>query len=322
MNIFKYLSALIHPFDTIASIVDSKNAELLKKISDNKFDCVAHNLTKACLSTQEQGVTNDVICNNEVVVSLTSYGKRIHDVYLAIESIMQGSLKPNKIILWLSEDEFQNQNIPITLQKQVSRGLEIQFCKDLKSYTKLIYTLQKYPNANIITIDDDVIYKHDFVENLVESHLKNAKSICANRIHQITKQSNGQLKSYLDWKWGTENDILQSPLNFFTGVGGVLYPPNSLHREVFNEDVFLSICPSADDVWFNAMARLQGTPICKSFTHSNIGEDYLDKLSPLEEGLGVHNNDSKNCLNDIQIKAVFEKYNIYELLQTQSKKGL
>lgn len=314
MSISNYFNALIHPFDTIASIVDSKNVELLKKISDNKFDCVAHDLTKACLSTQEQGVTNDVICNNEVVVSLTSYGKRIHDVYLAIESIMQGSLKPNKIILWLSEDEFQNQDFPITLQKQVSRGLEIQFCKDIKSYKKLIYTLQKYPNANIITIDDDLIYNFDLVENLVCCHKKNPKFICANRIHKITKQSNSSLNSYLKWDWRQGNDTPPSNLNFFTGGAGTLFPPNSLHKEVFNEDVFLSICPTADDVWFNAMARLQGTPICKAFTHSNIGEDYLDRLSPLEEGLGVHNNDSKNCLNDIQIKAVFEKYSIYKLL--------
>lgn len=314
MNIFKYLSALIHPFDTIASIVDSKNAELLKKISDNKFDCVAHDLTKACLSTQEQGVTNDVICNNEVVVSLTSYGKRIHDVYLAIESIMQGSVKPNRIILWLDEETLKKEKLPVSLQNQQNRGLEIEFCKDIKSYTKLIYALKKYPNANIITIDDDIIYKYDLVENLIRSHLKDTKCICANRIHQIKKLNNGKLDNYLNWKWNLENNTAVSSLNFFTGVGGVLYPPNSLHREVFNEDVFLSICPSADDVWFNAMARLQGTPICKSFTHSNIGEDYLDKLSPLEVGLGHNNNNPQNCLNDIQIKAVFEKYSIYKLL--------
>lgn len=314
MNIFKYLSALIHPLDTIASIVDSKNAELLKKISDNKFDCVAHDLTKACLSTQEQGVTNDVICNNEVVVSLTSYGKRIHDVYLAIESIMQGSLKPNKIILWLSEDEFQNQNLPITLQKQISRGLDIQFCKDIKSYKKLIYALQKYPNANIITIDDDIIYKYDLVENLIRSHLKNTKCICANRIHQIKKLNNEKLDSYLNWKWNLGNDTAISSLNFFTGVGGVLYPPNSLHKEVFNEDVFLSICPTADDVWFNAMARLNNTPICKSFTHSRFGDDYTENPNNKLDGLYLINDDPHNCRNDIQLSAVFEKYNLYQCL--------
>lgn len=314
MSISNYFNALIHPFDTIASIVDTKNAELLKKISDNKFDCVAHDLTKACLNSQEQGVTNDIICNNEVVVSLTSYGKRIHNVYLAIESIMQGSVKPNKIILWLSEDEFQNQDLPITLQKQISRGLDIQFCKDIKSYKKLIYTLQKYPNANIITIDDDLIYNFDLVENLVSCHKKNPKFICANRIHKITKQSNSSLNSYLKWDWCQGNDLPPSNLNFFTGGAGTLFPPNSLHTEIFNEDVFLSICPTADDVWFNAMARLQGTPICKSFTHSPSGEDFIYSEQAQLKGLNQINNNPSDCKNDEQIKAVFDKYNIYNFI--------
>ncbi|OWV05678.1 MULTISPECIES: hypothetical protein [unclassified Fibrobacter] len=313
MNILRYINALIHPFDTIASIIDSKNSELQKNIS-NIFEYTAYDLTKQSLSSKENGISTEKICDNEVIVSLTSYGKRIHDVYLAIESIMQGSVKPNKIILWLDEETLKKEKLPVSLQNQQNRGLEIEFCKDIKSYTKLIYALKKYPNANIITIDDDIIYKYDLVENLIRSHLKDTKCICANRIHQIKKLNNGKLDSYLNWKWNLGNDTTISSLNFFTGVGGVLYPPNSLHKEVFNEDVFLSICPTADDVWFNAMARLQGTPICKAFTHSNIGEDYLDKLSPLEAGLGHNNNNPQNCLNDIQIKAVFEKYSIYKLL--------
>jgi predicted transcriptional regulator len=49
---------------------------------------------------------------------------------------MQGTIKPNRIILWLSKDEFINQQIPITLQKQKKRGLEIEFCDELFSYKK------------------------------------------------------------------------------------------------------------------------------------------------------------------------------------------
>lgn len=314
MSISNFFNTLIHPFDTIASIVDTKNDVLLKKISDSKFDCIAHDLTKVCLNSQEQGIASDKICDNEVIVSLTSYGKRIRDVHLAIESIMQGSIKPNKIILWLSEKEFKEKELPITLQKQINRGLEIAYCKDIKSYKKLIYTLQKYPDANIITIDDDLIYNFDLLENLINCHIEKPKCICASRIHKITKQSNGSLNSYLKWDWTQNNDISISNLNFFTGGAGTLYPPNSLHKEVFNEEVFLSICPSADDVWFNAMARLQGTLICKSFTHSPIGEDFIYNLINQVNGLCASNNNPKKCENDKQIKAVFDKYNIYDYI--------
>ncbi|MBY0406317.1 MAG: hypothetical protein K2Q01_01385, partial [Rickettsiales bacterium] len=43
-----------------------------------------------------------------------------------------------------------------------------------------------------------------------------------------------------------------------TGVSGVLYPPGSLHAEVFREDLFLRLFPSADDIWFKVMALKQG----------------------------------------------------------------
>lgn len=38
------------------------------------------------------------------------------------------------------------------------------------------------------------------------------------------------------------------------GYGGVLYPPGAFDEEVFNEKVFMRLCPYADDIWFFAMA--------------------------------------------------------------------
>jgi len=33
---------------------------------------------------------------------------------------------------------------------------------------------------------------------------------------------------------------------------------------VLDSDVFMNLCPSADDIWLNAMARLNSTPVVKS----------------------------------------------------------
>ena len=59
------------------------------------------------LGAKEQGVSEKPLCDKEVIVSLTTYDKRYYDVYLTIESIMQGTVKPNRIILWLA-DEMKN----------------------------------------------------------------------------------------------------------------------------------------------------------------------------------------------------------------------
>lgn len=268
-------------------------------------------LIEKALNSTTIGISSDLYCDKEIIVSLTTYGKRLHYVSATIESIMQGSMKPNRIVLWLG-NEMKDMPLPITLQNQQVRGLEISFCNDIRSYTKLIPSLREYPNANIITIDDDVLYNYDLVENLVNEHRKTPNYIIANRIHRVQLDTNGRPMKYLDWKWNdSPSDV--SPLNFLTGVGGVLYPPKSLDPEVLNESVFLDICKYADDIWFYAMALKADSRIIKGFTHSEIGEDYYVNGDVQDMGL-CHINNGAGRKNDEQFKAVFEKYNLWDSL--------
>ena len=85
-------------------------------------------LTELALCSSTKGISKERYCQKEVIVSLTTYGKRLYDVYLAIESIMQQSMKPNRIVLWLG-DELKNRPLPRILGFQQQRGLEIVFCK-------------------------------------------------------------------------------------------------------------------------------------------------------------------------------------------------
>ena len=284
---------------------------VLQEMQQLKY-CMRHDrLVEKTLNSKESGVTTDRLCEYEVIVSLTTYGKRLYDVALTIESIMQGSMKPNRIVLWL-DNGLENILLPIALQKQQERGLEISFCKDVRSYTKLIPALCKYPDAAIITIDDDAIYHYDLVEKLVNKHKECPRHIIANRIHQVVLDENHRPVPYMKWKWN-ENPVNDSSLNFFTGVGGVLYPPHSLDDEVLNESVFMDICKFADDVWFYAMALKKGTRVCKCYTHNPKGEDYLLNNGVQDVGL-LHVNTGNTEGNDRQLAAVFEKYGLWDKL--------
>ena len=77
-----------------------------------------------------------------LIVSLTTIPERIHKVYLCIETLLRQFIKPDYIILWVS-DIFQENSIPHNLKKLQNRGLQIRFCKDIGSYTKIIYTLKR-----------------------------------------------------------------------------------------------------------------------------------------------------------------------------------
>ena len=275
---------------------------IVKNISiQNRIDM----LNYLALNCKEYGTTNEKYSDQQIIVSLTTYGKRLNQVYLTIESLMQQSLKPNKIILWLDYG-FQDKQLPQLLKKQIDRGLQIKFCNDIRSYTKLIPSLKLYPNDVIITADDDLFYNLNMIENLVLPYLQNPNYIYFNRGHRI-KFLKDEIVPYTKWEWNI-NSTEESPLNFPTGVGGVLYPPNSFNQEVFNESVFMDICPLADDIWFKAMSLYNGMPSKKVITFSENGDEYLMNKSVQDIGLHLQNVEQEK--NDVQFKAVFDKYNL------------
>jgi hypothetical protein len=131
-------------------------------------------------------------------------------------------------------------------------------------------------------------------------------------MHRMKLVSNGKLEKYSKWEWNYKNfDV--STLNFPTGVGGILYPPHCFNNEVFNDSVYLTICKSADDVWFKAMALMKGYLSQKVYTHNIQGEDFItnDKV----QDIALANINIGKSMNDFQIKTVFDKYNLYKQLK-------
>lgn len=274
-------------------------------------------LKEKVMSCTELGVTDKKYEGEEVIVSLTSFGKRINEVYLAIESIMQGTLKPNRIVLWLAENEFREKVLPQTLQRQQKRGLQIEFCDDIKSFKKIIPTIEKYPDACIVTIDDDVMYEFDLLENLIRTHLDHPNDICTCRMHRITLDEQNRPQSYLKW------DMLIYPeessnLHFLTSGGGTLFPPHCFNDEMTNRDAFMRLCPYADDIWINAMILLSGKHILKAYTHSRNGCDYLEIHQNRDDALSKENMNPEACRNDVQFRAVCDKYDLYKFWSLSS----
>lgn len=286
--------------------LSNPESSIQKRIGIVERRIVADRLLQSSIYSTDRGISTEPILDKELVVSLTSFGKRIHEVYLTVESIMQGTIKPNRIVLWLGEEN-RNSVLPVVLQNQLKRGLEIRYCKDIRSYTKLIPSLKSFPDACIVTVDDDVIYEPDLLEHLVNSYREDPNAVSACRIHKMIKDNNGKLCAYMSWKHFCY-DEKPSYINFLTGNGGVLYPPHCFSEEVFNEEVFLDICKYADDVWFHAMLIKNGTKVKKAFTHSKIGQDYHSNES--ENEITLFSGNAKR--NDEQIKAVFEKYDLYK----------
>jgi len=297
------MSSLFHSF--LSKVRDSLASSVHNRLY---YDVVARELLNHALTSSSTGVSIDSIADTEVVVSLTTHGKRVYEVYLAIESIMQGSVKPNRIVLWLSH-EFQNTvSLPSVLTNQINRGLEIKYVEDLGPYTKSVPAFRAFPDATIITIDDDILYPYDTVEMLLSMHASHSNMICANRVMNVTYDKYGRLTSVPSWK-ELEDKTRVSRANFFEGVGGVLYPSNCFDAVSLNSDLFLHLCPSADDVWFNVQSVRQNISIVPANMHY-LRFPLLINESVQDLALWRQNNCPENTQNDKQLRAVLDYFHL------------
>lgn len=243
----------------------------------------------------------------EIIVSLTSYGRRVSDtVYYTILSIFHQTVKPSRIILWLDNDNWNPNNIPTKLKRLVDKGLEVKFCDDIKSYKKLIPTLRLYPEAVIITADDDVIYSSKLIESLYTEYQKNPNVIQCTRAYKV-RFINGQPLPYKDWEIAKLNSLESDEILFPIGFGGVLYPPHSLYEDICRNEIFMELAPQADDLWFWYMARLKGT--AHNYVALNPSVYSFDAIyQALHKGSALtHSNVGVNR-NDVQLKAILDYY--------------
>ncbi|MFL0796264.1 MAG: hypothetical protein K6L73_02095 [Cellvibrionaceae bacterium] len=268
---------------------------------------------RLALSSIAQGIESNK--EHRIIVSLTTIKPRINDIHLTIESIFQQSLKADKVVLWLSEDDFGEHDIPEILKKQIQRGLEIEFCKDIGPHTKYHYTIQKYPNDLVLTVDDDILYPVDTVDMLYREYLKAPNMIHCHRAHRIDLDKNGAIKPYKQWPWNIQDDT-PSLTVFPTGVGGVLYFPGCFDDEIINEEAFLKLSPGADDVWLKAMSLKKGTLCKKTTDHRDWGVRF-PVISGSQTVSLKRRNKKAGSGNDSKIEATFKAYKLSKKLQDQ-----
>src|SRR5574344_421309 len=221
--------------------------------------CKKHSYNFELKEVNELGVTEDKR-NPRLIVSLTTFPARINIVYKTISTLLQQTLKPDEVVLWLAEEQFPNKELPENLTRLQQFGLSIKWCEDIRSFKKLIPSLKEFPEDIIVTVDDDNYYDKNLLKYLYSSYLKNPKCIQARQAFRVKEYKNKKLsiksRSYI-----YDKTYLPSFLNEPVGCGGVLYPPHCLHQNVLNKEEFMQVIPTNDDIWFWAHAIRNNTKI-------------------------------------------------------------
>lgn len=247
----------------------------------------------------------------DLIVSLTSYGVRVSDTLpYTLYSLLQQTKMPNRIVVWLDNVNWNDDNLPEPLKKCKELGVEYYYVEDIRSYKKLIPALKMFPDNVIITVDDDLYYNSQIVEWLWDAYEKSDKRTVLGTWAYCAKEENGNYLPYSQWKDNTDNT--KKPEYSLIGCGGILYPPKVFDDEIVKKELFMELAPTADDLWFWIMEKRKNIKvdlIPNAGYGLNTAVNRIDVWEPNKEGSLYFINEI-NGKNDKQFIDLVRYYNI------------
>lgn len=232
-----------------------------------------------------------------IIVTMTSWTKRIKNIPKVIDSIMNQTMKPNLMVVNLSIVEFpkKEESLPNEVLTYINRkhciNIEINWIDGIntRQWKKTIPTMLKYPNDFVICIDDDQLYKDNFIKILWEAHLKYPNNpITVNggyKVHQCLQHcGHGTLEC----------------AKFYNN---------------FNDIDFNELYPKASsDTFFTFMANKNGNPII--FCGKSLVSTTFNEIEPLSK-----TEDSKKITKHIEMwDFLTKKYGISFLTEKNKTK--
>lgn len=192
-------------------------------------------------------------------VSMTTYGKRARTVYLAIESIARGELRPSRLILWIDEPELFH-HLPASLRRLQERGLEVRLCHNYLAHKKYYPYVESQESFDkpLVTADDDVLYPRYWLRMLADAHREHPEAVnCFYAGSVDFDEHSGEMSMLWSSCSSTEPNLCHHPI----GSPGVIYPPRYLMAAKQAGTGFRDCCPRHDDLWHHVVALRAGIKV-------------------------------------------------------------
>lgn len=245
--------------------------------------------------------------NKKVIISLTSYGLRLKYVARTIFSILKGTFKDIHIVLTIAKKDKQYISPELQLLVDTNTIELLEVDKDIGPHTKYFYTMKKYKDVPIITIDDDGIYDPKLVESLYKKYLENKKYICARRVHKILFNNN-EILNYRKWVFDYNKEKKPSMQLLATGVGGVLYPPDIL--EISDKNLKeINECFYADDIYLKVLEIRKNIPVIWVENNWLQPKPFLREIDKQVKENGLWKINTLKDRNDKYIKTFIKDFN-------------
>lgn len=160
----------------------------------------------------------------KLIVSLTSWNKRINNVVPVLKTIVGQTIQPNKIIVNLCTDDFpgMENDLPEELLDFVDEHQEVEiywFLENYKAWKKHLHALDIAADDDLIVcMDDDHLYPSDWIEKLYVSYCYYGKKypVTANKVMLVHNfwSFNGPGTLYRKSDWGNYKKYLTHDILF------------------------------------------------------------------------------------------------------------
>jgi hypothetical protein len=233
----------------------------------------------------------------EFTLTLTSWAPRIPTLGTVLDSIGRQAHLPKTVYLNIAPEDLHLLN---NLPYRNDLNLVVTTFENIGPGKKLIPIWESNRDEYIITIDDDLVIPNFLFTDLLLQSVFYPGSIIASRTHKI-EYKDGALTSYNEWDHNFSKEDGPSELLFPTSGAGVLFPPDSLHKNVVNLMQYKELCFHTDDLWWFIHARM-----ARSQVRRIPGERPLIYIDGTQEW-GLWENGNK-VRNDVNIKRLTEHF--------------
>ena len=242
------------------------------------------------------------------ILSFKTYGKRLQTIENYIEKTFFSGLDLDKYKIVMNLDSNEINNIPVEVKKKYidTNKIELLVGSDLTGpHGKYFYTMKKYKDLPIITLDDDFIYTKEAIEyltNFYENHPDKDNCIYSFegeiidiqqpyfRFFALTNIVQSRKRPFMTYKQESYKykllnvGRLDSMLN---GFGMILYPPDIL--KIDYTYYYKYICEDKD-------RRIDDFVLC--IREQDLGVKRCVVEYPKEMGLPYDHTHSQHGLSD------------------------
>lgn len=202
----------------------------------------------------------------DLIVSMTTYPARALYAATVWKSVLsQKTDTPFKCVMVLIEPEWEGQSLPFELQELVDlKQIDILWHKKkIRSHAKLMPVIKKYPEATIITIDDDMIKPEGWLQNLIEDHRRWPEDIISDSFtYYLDSDMRWRRMLNLSQKVARgKNDVPSLVFQFarICSGHGTVFPAHAFKdQRFFDEDEAMRLAPTCDETWMWLFLMLSG----------------------------------------------------------------